>query len=166
MPLIKNGLLVDDGWTRLSDDDALPSGGPVIVGLTRWKEDQAQLLARGEPLGLLLKSDEHPEGVATDLEHFELVALEFPVFGDGRPYSHARLLRERYGFTGELRAVGDVLVDQLMFMARSGFDAFEIDRLDALEQWAAAKGEFDVWYQPTADGRTTVMELRRRGRDA
>ncbi|SVE02565.1 uncharacterized protein METZ01_LOCUS455419, partial [marine metagenome] len=79
---------------------------------------------------------------------------------DGRAYSYARLLRERYKFTGELRAVGDVLLEQLHYMHRVGFNSFNLDSEQPLEEWKTAVGEFTVWYQPTADGRPTATELR------
>src|SRR5690606_3366748 len=115
-----------------------------------------QLLARGEPVGLRLKSDQSPEAVAEDVGHFEVIALEFPRFRDGRAYSYARLLRERYGYGKELRAVGDVLLEQLFFMLRTGFDTFEIDSSDPVRGFQTAMADFSVWYQPTADGRPTA----------
>src|SRR3546814_2142105 len=87
--------------------------------------DLERLRGHNGRLGLRLKSDQSPAGIAEDLGHFQLVALEFPRFGDGRAYSYARLLRERYGFKGELRAVGNVLRDQFLFMLRCGFDALD-----------------------------------------
>jgi uncharacterized protein (DUF934 family) len=107
-----------------------------------------------------LHSDQSPELIAEDLEHLALVALEFPKFRDGRAYSYARILRERYGFRGELRAVGDVLMEQLHFMVRTGFNAFEIEGADPLGQLEVALGDFSVWYQPTGDGRKTAVDLR------
>ena len=92
------------------------------------------------------------------------MALEFPKFRDGRAYSYARLLRERYGFEGELRAVGDVLLEQLFFMLRTGFDAFEIESPNPLEDYRTALADFSVWYQPAADGRPTAMQLRHQKR--
>ena len=89
-----------------------------------------------------------------------MVALEFPVFRDGRAYSYARLLREQYGFPGEIRAVGDVLLEQLHFMERTGFDAFEFHSDDPLRDIEIAASDFDVWYQPAADGRKTAVQLR------
>jgi uncharacterized protein (DUF934 family) len=91
-----------------------------------------------------------------------MIALEFPAFRDGRAYSYARLLRDRYGYTGELRAVGDVLLEQLHFMHRVGFDAFLIKDNDAIEAWQTALADISVWYQPTGDGRPSVIELRHR----
>ncbi len=91
-----------------------------------------------------------------------MIALEFPAFKDGRAYSHARLLRERFGFQGELRAVGDVLLEQLHFMQRVGFDAFEIDSADPLGDYQTAVADFSVWYQPATDSRPTAVDLRHR----
>ena len=116
------------------------------------------------PLGVRLHSDQSPELIADDLKHFAVVALEFPKFRDGRAYSYARLLRERYGYEGELRAVGDVLLEQVFFMLRTGFDAFDIQGDDPLGAYRTALGEFSVWYQPTGDGRPTALQLRHRKR--
>jgi uncharacterized protein (DUF934 family) len=111
-------------------------------------------------LGVRLRSDQSPELIAADLPQLRLVALEFPAFRDGRAYSYARILRERYGFTGEIRAVGDVLMEQLHFMLRTGFNAFEITGLDPLKEYRTAMQDFTVWYQPTGDGRRTAVQLR------
>jgi uncharacterized protein (DUF934 family) len=160
MPLIRNDELVDDDFRTLADDEALPGEGGVIVSLARWKKDRDALSRRKAPLGVRLKSDESPEAVADDLGRLALVALEFPKFRDGRAYSYARILRERYGFRGEVRAVGDVLMEQLHFMLRTGFNAFELEGADPLGQYRTAKAEFSVWYQPTGDGRPTAVGLR------
>ena len=132
------------------------------MSFEQWQAQRTALLARGTALGIRLRSDQSPELVAADLEHFAVVALEFPKFRDGRAYSYARLLRERYGFKGELRAVGDVLLEQLFFMLRTGFDAFELLGADPLRDYRVALADFSVWYQPTADGRPTAMQLRHR----
>ncbi len=160
MALIKNGKLVESSFVDVSSATEIPPTGPVIVTLEQWQAQRATLLARGTPLGLRLRSDQSPELIAGDLAHFALVALEFPKFRDGRAYSHARLLRERYGFEGELRAVGDVLLEQLFFMLRTGFDAFELTSADPLGDYRIALADFSVWYQPTADGRPTAVQLR------
>ncbi|MCH8809777.1 MAG: DUF934 domain-containing protein, partial [Proteobacteria bacterium] len=118
------------------------------------------LLQRNAPLGIRLRSDQPPKLVLDDLDRFAVVALEFPKFGDGRAYSYARLLRERYGYRGELRAVGNVLRDQALFMLRCGFDAFELAEDSALEGWRESLAEISVFYQPTADGRSPAHALR------
>ncbi len=161
MALINDGKLVEDTFVYVGGDAAVPAAGSVIVGLERWQSDREILLQRGEPLGIRLTSEQPPELIAADLNEFAVVALEFPAFRDGRAYSYARLIREKYGFQGELRAVGDVLLEQLHFMVRTGFDAFEIESEDPLGDFEVAAGDFSVWYQPTADGRSTAVELRR-----
>jgi len=161
MALIKNGELVESSFVDVSGAAEIPAAGSVIVSLEQWQAQRTALLARGTPLGVRLRSDQSPELVAAELPHFALVALEFPKFRDGRAYSYARLLRERYGFKGELRAVGDVLLEQLFFMLRTGFDAFELTSADPLRDYRIALADFSVWYQPTADGRPTAMQLRR-----
>ncbi len=160
MPLIKDNELVPDPWATLDDDAALPEGAPAIVGLERWQAERETLIKRNAPLGIRLRSDQPPKLVLEDLDRFAVVALEVPTFGDGRAYSYARLLRERYGFRGELRAVGNVLRDQALFMLRCGFDAFEVAEDSALEGWRAALAEISVFYQPTADGRSPAHALR------
>jgi uncharacterized protein (DUF934 family) len=162
MALIKNNDVVADPFFDATAAETLPPSGSVLVTLDQWKAQRAALLARGTPLGIRLHSDQSPELIADDVAHFALIALEFPKFRDGRAYSYARLLRERYGFKGELRAVGDVLMEQLFFMLRTGFDAFELRSERPLEQYRTALADFSVWYQPTGDGRPTVMQLRHR----
>ncbi|HEY9182001.1 MAG TPA: DUF934 domain-containing protein [Gammaproteobacteria bacterium] len=164
MALIKNGELVASSFVDVSGADAIPPAGPVIVSLAQWQAQREALLARGTPLGIRLHSDQPPELVAADLPHFSVVALEFPKFRDGRAYSYARLLRERYGYKGELRAVGEVLLEQLFFMLRTGFDAFELTSQDPVGDYRTALADFSVWYQPTADGRPTAIQLRHRKR--
>jgi len=160
MALIKNGELVASSYVDVSAAEAIPPTGPVIVSLAQWQAHRDSLLARGAPLGIRLHSDQPPELVAADLTHFSVIALEFPKFRDGRAYSYARLLRERYGYKGELRAVGDVLLEQLFFMLRTGFDAFELTSQDPVGDYRTALADFSVWYQPTADGRPTALQLR------
>ena len=158
--VIKNRQIVEDRWQHLADDAELPAG-PVIVSLARWRRERAALLARGEPVGVRLPNTANVADLAADLPALALVALEFPKFADGRAHSQARLLRERYGYRGELRAVGDVLRDQLFFMARNGFDAFEPRADRGLEDALEAFGEFSDSYQPAAD---QPLPLYRRGR--
>ena len=161
MALIKDGAVVADAWVAVADDEDLPAARPAIVTLDRWRAEREALIGRNAPLGVRLRSDQSVTGMADDLDRFSVVALEFPVFTDGRAFTSARLLRERYGFAGEIRAVGDVLRDQVLFMMRCGFDAFEMDREGAAENWRAAMAEIGVFYQAAADGRARAAELRR-----
>ncbi len=160
MPLIKADAFAPDPWLSLGDEEALPEGAPAIVSLERWQSERETLVTRNAPLGIRLRSDQPPGPIAEDLDRFQVIALEFPKFGDGRAYSYARLLRERYGFRGELRAVGNVLRDQALFMLRCGFDAFEVAEGTPLEGWRESLAEISVFYQPTADGRSPAHALR------
>jgi uncharacterized protein (DUF934 family) len=160
MPLIKDGRLAPDPWIAVSDDAELPTTGAVIVSLTRFRAEREALLARGAPLGVRLQSGELAKEIGKDAKQLGLVALEFPSFRDGRAYSTARLLRERYGFAGELRAVGNVLRDQFLFMDRCGFDAFEVADEKAVDDWRKAIAEFTVFYQTATDGRAPASALR------
>jgi uncharacterized protein (DUF934 family) len=161
MPLLKNGEVAADPWQHVAAGEAVPPTGPVVVPLERWKAERDTLLARNTPLGVRLGSAQPVAELAADLDRLELIELEFPKFIDGRAYTQARLLRERYGYRQELRATGDVLRDQLQFMRRCGFDAFEIADPNAVEAWRAAVAEIDVFYQPAADDRVPVFRLRR-----
>jgi uncharacterized protein (DUF934 family) len=160
MPLIRATGPVEDPWRFVPDEEPLPETGAVIVTLARWQANRDQLLARPTPLGLRLKSDQPPSLVAGDLERFDVIALEFPKFTNGRAYSSARLLRERFGFRGELRAVGNVLRDQLAFMRRCGFDSYEIPPQVDAAAWLASLGGISVVYQPATDERASVLALR------
>jgi uncharacterized protein (DUF934 family) len=163
MSLIKAGKVVEDTFVDASGAETIPASGAVIVSFEQWQAQRDALLARGTALGLRLHSDQSPELVAEDAQRFALIALEFPKFRDGRAYSYARLLRERYGFKGELRAVGDVLMEQLFFMLRTGFDAFDLQQSpDPVAAFQTAMTDFSVWYQPTGDGRRTAVQMRHR----
>ncbi len=160
MTLLRRGEVIEDRFVSAVGEASLPESGPVLVDLEQWKAHRQSLLERGDALGVLLRPDDDPSDLAADLEHLALVALEFPAFTDGRAYSNARILRERYGFEGELRAVGDVLLEQLHFMDRVGFDVFELRSDDAVAAWKTASEDIDVWYQPTGDGRKTALQHR------
>ena len=165
MALIKNGIIADDPWLSVGDDQPVPEEGPVVVSLTRWRAEAEALGARSGPVGVRLAPGQEPDEIANDLKALAMIELEFPVFRDGRAFSHARVLRERYGYVGELRAVGDILYDQFMFLHRCGFDAVEVVSEKLAREWQKALEEIGVWYQPTGDGRATANELRHRSVD-
>ena len=148
--VIKGGRIVPDAWQMVADDAELPQGA-IIVSLPRWQREGAALLQRGSALGVCLANDSAVTTLAADLPQLALVALEFPKFNDGRAYSQARLLRERYGYCGEIRATGEVLRDQLFFMMRSGFDSFVLRADQNLEAALSAFHDFSDAYQPAAD---------------
>lgn len=160
MSLLKGGRVSADAWVPIADDTALPSSGPVLVSLARWQNERETLRGRNAPVGVRLANSAAVDAIAADLDRLDLIALEFPKFNDGRAFSQARLLRERHGYAGELRATGQVLRDQLLFMARCGFDAFEIAKGEPVEAWERALAEFTVFYQPTGDGRAPAGALR------
>lgn len=162
MPLLKDGKRVADPWVHVADEVAVPATGAVIVGLKRWRHERASLLKRGDPVGVRLKSMHTASDVADDLDHLGVVALAFPVFTDGRAYTNARRLRERHGYRGEIRAIGNVLPDQYLFMLRCGFDAFEVREGDTEKDWNKATQGITVFYQPAADERESVVSLRHR----
>ena len=134
--------------------------GPVTVPLARWLEQREALRFHNGPVGVRLNGFDDPAELREDLRRLPLVALGFEKFTDGRAYSQARLLRERYGYGGELRATGDVLRDQLYFMRRCGFDSFELAEGQDPAQAAQAFDEIGVQYQTAADDLTPVRERR------
>jgi len=152
----------EDPFTSLDDERGL-APGDVILSLTRFQGDGDRLLGEGRAVGVRLQPDEAVEALAYDLPRLSLVALAFPKFRDGRAYSSARLLRERYGYGGEIRAVGEALREQAGFMVRCGMDAFEPADGSTPEQWARAADRFRHVYQRAADGRAPAFAERHGG---
>jgi len=162
--LIKRDALVKETWHLLPADttlEGLSNSDDLIVPLDLWLEHSHALKARDGGLGVWLNSDEEVEAIADDLEHFQVVALNFPVFSDGRSYSNARLLRDRYGYKGEVRAIGDVLRDQLFLMKRCGFDAYVIREDRNAEEALQSLKDFSEVYQAATDQPQPLF--RRRG---
>ena len=152
--IIKNNEVIDETWHLLPKDasfDEISNCDDLIVPLALWREHGHALKARDGGLGVWQDSDEEAEELGDDVAHFQVIALNFPAFTDGRSYSNARLLRDRYGYKGELRAIGDVLRDQLFYLHRCGFDAFAI-RADK-DPYEALQGlkDFSVTYQSSTD---------------
>lgn len=150
---------VEDAFTHVADDQDLPPGD-VIVSLTRFQTDGERLLGEGRKVGVRLESHEEAEALAYDLPRLSVVALDFPKYRDGRAYTNARLLRERLGYTGEVRAVGDVLREQAGFMVRVGFDAFEPADGAGSQEWHAAARRYRHVYQRAADARAPAFAER------
>jgi len=153
MPLVKGGKIVNDEYVQLADDAALPEAGAVLVSAARFLADPEVLLQRREKVGVVWPNSRDVEDLLPYVERLALIALVFPSFRDGRAYSQARLLRERYFFRGELRATGQVLRDQFVFMLRAGFDAFDVKKQADAEAYAQTVKRYSVFYQPTGDGR-------------
>jgi uncharacterized protein (DUF934 family) len=146
--IIKQREIVADTWTY-ADEDA--TANAVIVPLARFQAEREQWLASGKKLGVRLAPADSLEAIAADLSKLSLVACEFGGIGEGRGYTHAQLLRRRYNFQGEIRAVGKIFRDQVFYMARCGFDAFEFPEGSDLAVALTAFNDYNVAYQPSAD---------------
>lgn len=165
--IIKNRQVENNPWQLLRPAadkafPAVPPTGDVIVSLTQWQAQKAALLVRDGRLGVWLANTDDPASVAPDLKHFALVAVEFPHFTDGRGCSIARLLRERYGWTGELRAIGYVIRDVMFYFSRCGFDAFELKAEEDAQAALSAFGDFSEAYQTSVE-RPQPLFRRRAG---
>jgi uncharacterized protein (DUF934 family) len=162
MPLIERGRIVADAWQAVADDEPLPADRPALISAERLlalPEDAG----RTAPLGVIWPNARPVSELAPHLGRLALVALVFPTFRDGRAYSQARLLRERYGFRGTLRATGQVLRDQFRFLVRVGFDALEARKEADAHAFAQSLAAYSVDYQPVAAGDAAVLQVRRRG---
>lgn len=139
-----------DAWTRVTETTPVEATH-LLVPLAAWQADRAGWIATGARLGVLLGPADDPADLAADLGALSLIAIEFPAFTDGRGYSIARLLRERHGWRGELRAVGDVLIDQLHYLARCGFDSFALADGQSVDAALTAFQPFGESYQAGVD---------------
>lgn len=160
MPLVKNGQVVTDRFTAILDDAPVPAEGAVLVTAERFLADAAELTARTGETGVLWPNNRDIDELAPYLDRLALVALVFPTFRDGRAYSQARILRERYKFGGELRATGQVLRDQFVFLLRAGFDALAVKKDADAVVYADVLKRYSVFYQPTGDGKVTAFRAR------
>ena len=160
MPLVKSGNITDDSFIHLPDTAALPASGDILVSAARFLEDPDAALRRAAKVGVIWPNSRDIDDLVPFLDRLAAVALVFPTFRDGRAYSQARLLRERFSWRGELRATGQVLRDQFVFMLRAGFDAFEVKKQSDAEAFAQTVKRYSVFYQPTGDGRFTALHRR------
>ena len=160
MPLVKNGKITDDVFAVVADDAEIPEDGALIISAARFLENPEVLSRRVGRTGVIWPNNRDLDDLVPYLDRLALVALVFPTFRDGRAYSQARLLRERYGYHGEMRATGQVLRDQFLFMTRAGFDAFEVKKPADAEAFAGTVQRYSVFYQPTGDGRLTALHRR------
>ncbi|MEX2366787.1 MAG: DUF934 domain-containing protein [Pseudohongiellaceae bacterium] len=154
--LINTTRVIDNPWHLVARDETVDAclnakSPQVLAPLALWTEHRQALRDSDKEIAVWLDSDETPEALEADLDSLPMIALNFPVFKDGRPYSTAVTLRQRYGFRGELRAIGDVLRDQLFYMKRCGFDSFDLsDGVDA-EQALSAFGDFHTTYAASVE---------------
>jgi uncharacterized protein (DUF934 family) len=159
MQIIRKRAITDDDFVHVPEGAELPDGGKPIVRLAHYVASREALLERYPSLGVRITSDKLPSDIP-ELNRLALIAIEFPRFTDGRGYSIARQLRDRHGFTGELRAVGWILRDQLYYLERCGFDAFELKPGKPLESALEAFGEFTATYQAAVDDPRPIYRRR------
>ncbi|BAN22381.1 DUF934 domain-containing protein [Caballeronia insecticola] len=167
--IIKNRAVVEDSFTvvRAAEDGALPAidalpAGKLIVPFALWKEHKSAIIASRakEDIGVWLAPDDEPAELAADFDDLSVIAVDFPVFRDGRGFSIGRLLRERYEWKGELRAIGDVLRDQVLFHSRCGFDAFAVRADKDIHDALNAFSEFSELYQGATDNPEPLFRRR------
>jgi uncharacterized protein (DUF934 family) len=160
MPLVKNGKILGDAFVHVADDAEIPGDGAILISSTRFLGDPETLSRRAGKTGVIWPNNRDVDDLVPYLDRLAVIGLVFPSFRDGRAYSQARLLRERYSYRGELRATGQVLRDQFVFMLRAGFDAFEVKKESDAEAFALTAKRYSVFYQPTGDGRITALHRR------
>ncbi len=165
MPLLRNNQFVTDEWTKLTDDEPLPEGGKIIVSSLRLSRDWDQLAKFTGLLGVNLANSERAESLTPYLSQLSLITLTFPAYTDGRAYSQAKDLRLD-GYRGELRAEGNLLLDQFQYMHQVGFDTFAVNDRFSLQQWQAASRQMSLAYQRglyRAAGEREVWSQRHQG---
>ncbi|MEX0695356.1 MAG: DUF934 domain-containing protein [Rhodospirillales bacterium] len=160
MPLLKNGKIVSDDWVPVADDADISDEKAVVVSLERWLDQAETLKKRNAPVAVAIRNDQSPSELVDDLDAIDAVFLTFPVYTDGRAFSQARLLRQRYRFKGEIRATGNVLRDQYAFMQRCGFDAFKVKDGTDLDGWGRSAASVSEVYQTAADGVQAIWARR------
>jgi len=153
MKVINNRQIVDDSWQAIDDESNIKQlpDNKIIISLAFWNKHKQSLTARDDALGITLNPEDDVAEIAADLSSFALVVLQFPAFRDGRAYSQARNLRLHYDYQGEIRASGNVLRDQLAFMERVGFNSFEIDDHQDINDAINGFDEIEVKYQASSD---------------
>ena len=160
MPLVKQGRITTDPFVQIVDGAELPGDGAILIPAARFLEDPEAVLKRTGKVGVIWPNNRDLDDLVPYLDRLAAVALVFPSFRDGRAYSQARLLRERHGYDGEMRATGQVLRDQFVFMSRAGFDAFQVKKDADADAFAETVKRSSVFYQPTGDGRVTALNRR------
>ena len=165
MQIIRDRRISESRWWHapegaLADANSTKLPGAIIVALADWRRHKVELLGRGTPVGVRLGAGDDLDEIVDDLNFIALVALELGSFTDGRAYTHARMLRERHGYQGEIRAVGDVSRDLLAFMERCGFNAYELRSDCGLWDALNAFAEISDVYQPAADARPVIASHR------
>lgn len=146
MQIIKDNQIIDDNWTYIADDMPIQAGN-ITISQQRWLQDKQQLAGHDGQLGLRLTSTDNIADISDDLGKFNLIELEFAAFTDGRSFSMAKLLRDRFQFSGELRATGNFIRDQIFYLSRVGINSFNLGDCSDLEGAVASLNDFTVHYQ-------------------
>ncbi len=146
MKIIKQKQILEDAWMHISDSDKIPAGD-ITVTVSRWNSEKNQLKDHSGKVGVRLAPADQVESIADDLKDLSLIALDFPAFTDGRSFSQARLLRSRYDYQGEIRAIGGFMADQVFYLSRVGVDAFQLEDPDQLATALSTLNDFTVNYQ-------------------
>jgi uncharacterized protein (DUF934 family) len=152
MALWRRGGFAENVWSSIADGDVIPASGAIIVSAARWRAESDALVDRADPVGMSITAGKDAMEQLGEAASRPLVALSFAKFADGRAFSYAELLRERFRFSGELRAAGDVLLDEIPLMLRCGFDSFEITNEPTLR--ALQRGHLpgvSLFYQPSVE---------------
>lgn len=162
MPVLKHGRVEENVWIVPAGRarDTFTRETPILVGLAEWKAARETLIAGFDRRAVRLENADSVEDILDDLDFIEAVILDFPKFNDGRAFSQARLLRERYGYRGEIRATGHVIQDQFLFLQRCGVDAVEVTDPALLDAWSRAHERFKGFYQPALAVPVAALENR------
>ena len=162
MRVIKDTEIIEDDWQLITDpgETSIKKDEDVIVPYKYWSANRDQFSAHTGQLSICVEGDDMIEDIVDELGSFSMIVLSFPLFKDGRCYSHARLLRERYGYEGEIRAVGEVLRDQLFYMQRCGINAYHLTEDSDYEQALHSLSGFSLAYQGAADDTAPISKTR------
>lgn len=160
--IIRDGAIIEDGWITVTDTtigaaNELPAGD-LILPLGLWQKLQGELA--GRKIGVWLNSDEPPAPIKAICQQLPIIAINFPIFSDGRGYSYAQILRSQYGYKGELRAMGDVLRDQLFYLKRSGFNSFAMRADQKIDEAVKHFHDFSETYQAAIDNPRPLFQRR------
>jgi len=162
MPLLEAGKLVPDSYVRVEDEATLPDSTPSIISFARLERDAASLAGRNAALGVIVPQGLDPEKLAPHLDRLAVVVVQFPKFRDGRSFTTARILRERYGYKGEIRAAGHILPDQYVLLLRVGVSSVELAEGADPKRWEEAMGLYHIAYQPAVTDDSPLSNFRRR----
>jgi uncharacterized protein (DUF934 family) len=159
--IVDRQLVVENSWRHLATEEEVPETGSVSVDLARWLIEKSQLIARQAPVAIRLVASDDVSLLQDDLDDIPMVVLDMVSYVDGRSYTHAYWLRERYAYRGDIRIIGEVYRDQLNFLERVGVTQFELAADQDLQDALQGFGEFSVLYQPSADEGRNVFSRRR-----